>query len=96
MGVINVGPFGCMNSRMTEAVSTPEFTVDGKEEALKQVGENKSYSFLKEEIENLPFLSIECDGNPFSQIIQARLETFLMQAERLYEIKKRYNEKINF
>jgi predicted CoA-substrate-specific enzyme activase len=89
VGVINVGPFGCMNSRMTEAVSTPEFTVDGKEEALKQAGENKSYSFLKEEIENLPFLSIECDGNPFSQIIQARLETFLMQAERLYEIRKK-------
>lgn len=85
-GVINVGPFGCMNSRMTEAVSTVEMTIDGKEEAMRVAGENKSYEELKEEMDILPFLSIECDGNPFSQIIQARLETFMMQAERLHDL----------
>ncbi|MGC8764425.1 MAG: acyl-CoA dehydratase activase [Brevinematia bacterium] len=91
-GVINVGPFGCMNSRMTEAVSTVEMTVEGKEEATKVAGSNKDYSFIKEEIDNLPFLSIECDGNPFSQIIQARLETFMMQADRLYEMMREKNK----
>jgi len=61
-------------------------TIDGKEEAMKVAGENKSYEELKEEMDILPFLSIECDGNPFSQIIQARLETFMMQAERLHDL----------
>jgi len=83
-GVLNVGPFGCMNSRMTEAVSTVEMTVEGKEEAGRQAGRPVDLSALKETTDILPFLSIECDGNPFSQIIQARLETFLMQADRLH------------
>jgi predicted CoA-substrate-specific enzyme activase len=83
-GVINVGPFGCMNSRMTEAVATVEMTVEGKEEAARQAGHPVDLSDLKATTETLPFLSVECDGNPFSQIIQARLETFLMQADRLH------------
>lgn len=29
-GVVNAGPFGCMQSRMTEAISTHEFTIEGK------------------------------------------------------------------
>jgi uncharacterized protein (UPF0335 family) len=32
----------------------------------------------------LPFLSIESDGNIFPQIIEARLETFCLQVERLH------------
>ena len=84
-GVLNVGPFGCMNSRMTEAVSTIEMTVEGKEEAGRQAGRPVDLSALKESTDILPFLSLECDGNPFSQIIRARLETFILQAERLHE-----------
>jgi predicted CoA-substrate-specific enzyme activase len=83
-GVINVGPFGCMNSRMTEAVSTVEMTLEGKEEAARFAGHPVDLSKLKQTTDILPFLSIECDGNPFSQIIQARLETFLLQADRLH------------
>jgi len=83
-GVINVGPFGCMNSRMTEAVATLEMTVEGKEEASRQAGVPVDLSDLKATTETLPFLSVECDGNPFSQIIRARFETFLLQAERLH------------
>ncbi len=85
-GVLNVGPFGCMNSRMTEAVSTVEMTVDGKEEAARQAGHPVDLSELRQTIDNLPFLSVECDGNPFSQIIRARLETFMLQADRLHEV----------
>jgi len=84
-GVLNVGPFGCMNSRMTEAVSTIEMTVEGKEEAARQAGHPVDLSALKATTETLPFLSVECDGNPFSQIIRARLETFMLQADRLHE-----------
>jgi predicted nucleotide-binding protein (sugar kinase/HSP70/actin superfamily) len=83
-GVINVGPFGCMNSRMTEAVATLEMTVEGKEEAARQAGHPIDLSDLKASTETLPFLSVECDGNPFSQIIRARFETFLLQADRLH------------
>jgi predicted CoA-substrate-specific enzyme activase len=82
-GVISVGPFGCMNSRMTEAVAEQEMTVSGKEKAAANAGEPVDLSDLKETMDVLPFLSIECDGNPFSQIIRARLETFMMQSERL-------------
>ncbi len=88
-GVINVGPFGCMNSRMTEAVATVEMTVEGKEIAEKNAGSPVDLTNLKDNTDILPFLSIECDGNPFSQIIQARLETFMLQADRLYEDMKR-------
>ncbi len=83
-GVINVGPFGCMNSRMTEAVATCEMTCSGKEEASKKAKNNIDISNIKENIDNLPFLNIELDGNPFSQILEARLEIFMLQAERLY------------
>ncbi|MFA6506928.1 MAG: acyl-CoA dehydratase activase [Treponemataceae bacterium] len=82
-GVISVGPFGCMNSRMTEAVAEQEMTIVGKEKAAANAGEPVDLSDLKESMDVLPFLSIECDGNPFSQIIRARLETFMLQAERL-------------
>lgn len=95
-GVINVGPFGCMNSRMTEAVATREMSVEGKREAEWRAGNKEDYEDLAEYMDKLPFLSIELDGNPFSQIIEARFETFLLQAERLYqwmqERKKRKQE----
>ncbi len=34
----------------------------------------------------MPFLAIESDGSPFPQIIEARLETFVLQAKRLHDI----------
>ncbi|MCG8569070.1 MAG: acyl-CoA dehydratase activase [Spirochaetes bacterium] len=92
-GTINVGPFGCMNSRMTEAVTTFEMTLEGKMEAAKLAGNEKDYSFLKDQLDILPFLSIECDGNPFSQILEARFETFMLQANRLHELMKNQKEK---
>ncbi|MFN3660684.1 MAG: hypothetical protein ACK4TN_05555, partial [Brevinematales bacterium] len=89
--------FGCMNSRMTEAVATREMSVEGKREAEWRAGNKEDYEDLAEYMDKLPFLSIELDGNPFSQIIEARFETFLLQAERLYqwmsERKKRQQEK---
>jgi hypothetical protein len=36
----------------------------------------------------IPFLTIECDGMGFPQIIESRLETFVLQAERVAENMK--------
>ena len=69
---------------MTEAVSTVEMTLEGKELAGRLAGRPVNLDHLKATTETLPFLSVECDGNPFSQIIRARLETFLLQADRLH------------
>jgi predicted nucleotide-binding protein (sugar kinase/HSP70/actin superfamily) len=88
-GVINVGPFGCMNSRMTEAVSSAYMNVEGKETATRKAKEFFNISGFKENMDILPFLSVECDGNPFSQILEARLETFMLQANRTYEEMKK-------
>jgi hypothetical protein len=32
----------------------------------------------------LPFLAIESDGSPFPQLINAKLESFCLRAERLH------------
>jgi hypothetical protein len=37
---------------------------------------------------NIPFLTIETDGNVYPQIIEARLETFTLQAERMAQLMK--------
>ncbi len=92
-GTISVGPFGCMNSRMTEAVATPEMTVEGKERALKNAGDKSDFSYLKKNMDILPFLSVELDGNPFSQIVIARLETFMLQADRMYDMMQDHKKK---
>jgi len=34
---------------------------------------------------SLPFLAIETDGNPFPQVIEARLEIFCLQVKRLHD-----------
>ncbi len=79
-GVIAIGPFGCMPNRLSEAIlssamsgrSTTEAAAYGKEEKppLSAGG--------------LPFIAIESDGNPFPQIISAKLDVFLAQAERVH------------
>jgi predicted nucleotide-binding protein (sugar kinase/HSP70/actin superfamily) len=87
-GVVNAGPFGCMQSRMTEAVTTPELTIDGKERASRNAGVVKDFSPYRKNIDVLPFFSVEFDGNPFSQILETRLETFVLQANRLYDLMR--------
>jgi hypothetical protein len=36
------------------------------------------------QIEDLPFLAIESDGSPFPQLIDAKLDTFCLRAQRLH------------
>jgi len=84
-GIINFGPFGCMPTRFAEAVSVPEMKIKYKNIAKKK--NNPKYvphPNFDDEMD-IPFLTIESDGNPFSQLIEARLETFIMQANRVFE-----------
>ncbi len=78
-GVISIGPFNCMPSRLSEEILNREMTLEGKYRAgrIKRNG-------YPEDISTLPFLYVESDGNPFPQITQSRLEIFMMQAEKIH------------
>jgi len=78
-GVISIGPFACMPTRVTESILSHESNVaDNKRvEFLENIGYLKKF-------DSLPFLSVEADGNPFPQIVEARIEAFTLQVERLY------------
>ncbi len=80
-GVISIGPFGCMPSRIAESIisarineTKPEISRD--KELVKRV---------MERYPSLPFLAIETDGNAFPQVIEARLEIFCLQVERVHQ-----------
>ena len=81
-GVISIGPFGCMPSRVAEAILTVEMNIEGK---LSAGAITKKVKDLRNDVQELPFLTIEGDGSRFPQIITAKLEAFLLQAERLHK-----------
>jgi predicted nucleotide-binding protein (sugar kinase/HSP70/actin superfamily) len=88
-GIINFGPFGCMPTRIAEAVSKPEMKVKYKTKAKQKINSKyKSNPNFPAEMD-IPFLTIESDGNPFSQLIEARLETFIMQANRAFDLMEK-------
>ncbi|MDD5675594.1 MAG: hypothetical protein PHC61_15595, partial [Chitinivibrionales bacterium] len=81
-GVISIGPFACMPTRVIEAVLSAESTIENKRAFDGAAGRGaKNFG----DIETLPFLSLESDGNPFPQIIEARIEAFCLQVERLHQ-----------
>jgi predicted nucleotide-binding protein (sugar kinase/HSP70/actin superfamily) len=80
--IISIGPFGCMPSRVAEALLSAEMTLAGKVNASQDANYKRKYPG----IENLPFLAIETDGNPYPQIIEARLETLCLQSERIHKM----------
>ncbi len=75
-GVISIGPFGCMPTRIAESVV---------ERGLDHQRENSNQ--LKREIfqavGSIPILFFESDGNPFTPTIESRLESFVVQAKRV-------------
>ena len=75
-GAISIGPFACMPTRITEAVLAPSATNEFRE---KITGKSSFSNFS-----TLPFLSIETDGSPFPQLVEARLEAFCLQVERVH------------
>ena len=90
-GVVNVGPFGCMPTRFSEAIGNQEMKVKHKIEAEQIVDPKFKLSEIFNGEMNIPFLTIESDGNVFPQIIEARLETFTLQAERMAGLMKEMN-----
>ena len=84
-GVINIGPFGCMPSRIAEAVLNEKL-----EERKLEISKDKPHvQRVLSEFENLPFMTIEVDGSPFSQLVEAKLESFMLQVDRVHnEMKK--------
>jgi predicted nucleotide-binding protein (sugar kinase/HSP70/actin superfamily) len=80
-GVIAIGPFGCMPNRLSEALLTEAMTREGKLAA----GDGQRCRAALADIDDLPFLSIESDGSPFPQLIEAKLETFCLRARRLHQ-----------
>ncbi len=83
-GIISIGPFGCMPSRVAEAVLTEKFTTTEKKCQLDNGSAQHWLPILAKE-RKLPFIAIETDGNPFPQLIEARMEAFCLQAQRLNE-----------
>jgi hypothetical protein len=75
-GVISIGPFGCMPCRIAEAV------LNGRLESEMSIVSKHMSSPGKSSLP-LPFLTIETDGNAFPQLLDARLEIFLLAAQRL-------------
>lgn len=78
-GVINIGPFGCMPCRVAEAI-----TICRIQEEKAALSKDR-HEFWKKNASclTLPFLSIETDGSVFPQVIEARLESFILATHRL-------------
>jgi predicted CoA-substrate-specific enzyme activase len=91
-GVIAIGPFGCMPNRLSEAILNETMTSKTK---LDKDPQNHRLRAVLTDIENLPFLAIESDGSPFPQLIDAKLETFCLRAERLHKRLMEYSKRSN-
>ncbi len=81
-GVIAIGPFGCMPNRLSESILSEVMHRDVKLD--RAYGDGSKLRTVLSDFEDLPFLAIESDGSPFPQLINAKLEAFCQQAERLH------------
>jgi len=81
-GIICIGPFGCMPSRIAEAILSEAMTVTHR--ASVPNGNGRLRSVLSG-ADDLPFLAIESDGSPFPHLIHAKMEAFCLRALRLHE-----------
>lgn len=89
-GVIIIGPFGCMPHRVAESILSESM----EKEKLK-IAQDKGDRFTEDMIHkfsSLPFLAIEADGSVFTQVIEARLESFCLQVERVNEYREVVNQ----
>ena len=70
-----------MPSRVSEAILKKEMNVEGKRRLPGWARRAEAFS----DIGDFPFLSVETDGLPFPQLVEANLEAFVLQARRLHE-----------
>jgi predicted nucleotide-binding protein (sugar kinase/HSP70/actin superfamily) len=80
--VIAIGPFGCMPNRISESILNETMNSTDK---IATEPKNRQLRSVLSDVEDLPFLAIESDGSPFPQLINAKLETFCLRAERLHQ-----------
>ena len=88
-GAIAIGPFGCMPNRLSESI----LNLKMDREHVTRFRKDKMTNRVTREVSNLPFIAIESDGSPFPQLIEARLETFIVQALRLHKVMMKYQNK---
>lgn len=81
LGIILIGPFACMQSRLTEAILNENLNLANKE----KIEGHTRYSDNLPGLDDLPFMAIETDGNAFPQLIAAKLEAFCLQVERVHK-----------
>jgi len=85
-GVIAIGPFGCMPARIAESLikqcldTEKQLMCRGRESISKVLAEHP----------HLPFISIESDGSPFPPVIEARLESFMLQVKRMQHTRSEH------
>lgn len=84
-GVLAVAPFGCMPGRLSDALVTQKL----KDIKPKVAHEKDMVERIMEAHPSLPFLTVETDGNTFPQLIESRLEAFLLQVSRVFESKNK-------
>lgn len=86
-GVISVSPFGCMPGRIAESI------INNRLEKDKYLFSRRNGEFWKKHQDKLPlpFLALETDGNPMSQMIETKLDSFIMGAHRLKKELKELN-----
>jgi predicted nucleotide-binding protein (sugar kinase/HSP70/actin superfamily) len=85
-GIVSVGPFGCMQTRFAEAITLPEMNTENKIAIKKKYDPDYKLPSVFNGNTNIPFLSIETDGNVYPQLVEAKLESFSLQAERIAEL----------
>ena len=88
-GIINLGPFGCMPTRFSESIAAANTKVSDKVAAKKLNDPHFEMPPVFNGNMNIPFLTMETDGNVFPQVIEARLETFALQCKRAAELMER-------
>lgn len=91
-GIISLGPFACLQTRMSEAILNNNMTMLGKFNVNKESVFGDNYKKMDMSLP-LPYLAIESDGNPYPQIVEARLEVFGLQARRIGEMMKEAKSK---
>jgi predicted nucleotide-binding protein (sugar kinase/HSP70/actin superfamily) len=89
-GVISIQPFGCMPGRIGEAIINQKLS----KEKLIHAKNKELVKTVMEQFPHLPYLTLEVDGQVFSQGTQAKLETFCLQVERLHTRTKEVREQL--
>jgi predicted nucleotide-binding protein (sugar kinase/HSP70/actin superfamily) len=80
-GIITMGPFGCMPSRMAESILNHSMQ-RGKADFSRT---RSAFWSRNMDRFTLPYLHLETDGNQFPQLVEARIESFALAAHRLKE-----------